>query len=143
MEVVNEDDVSKEELYKRAIIWYRKFFKNPGGIVETLDSVNNKIVLKPQFAAFREKDKVKVQSAIVKCTLIINFKDGKYRYEVKDLNLKQTSYFPIERLFKADDPNIEDNYNTLNEANNYITSMLGDLESGMREPSNKVKKDEW
>jgi len=142
-DVITEDGVDSKELYKRALVWYRHFYKNPTGIVETSDSVTGTLVLKPQAAVFREKDKVKVQSAIVRYTLVIGFKDGKYRYEIKDLNLKAASYVPIEKLFNASDPNLEDNYNTLNEANKYFLALIDDLVASMREPSNKVKTDEW
>jgi hypothetical protein len=86
---------------------------------------------------------VKVQSAVVKYTLTLSFKDGKYRYEIKNVNLQAASYMPIEKLFNQNDPNIEDNYNTLNEAHNYFTNLIEDLQAGMRQPSVKLKKDDW
>ena len=101
------------------------------------------MTLKPQFQVFREKDKVKIQAAIVKYTLVLSYKDGKYRYEIKDINIKSASYYPIERLFNNSDPNIEDNYHTLSEAHKYFTDLIADLEAAMDTPSNKVKKDDW
>jgi hypothetical protein len=86
---------------------------------------------------------VKAQSAIVKYTLEIGFKDGKYRYEIKDVNIKAASYLPIEKLFNENDPNIEDNYNTLTEAGKYFSELIDNLKESMEEPSVKVKKDEW
>jgi hypothetical protein len=143
MDVVTEDGVGKAEFFKRAGNWYHKFYKNPGGIVEQMDSVNGKVVLKPALQVYRTKNNVKVQAAIVKYTLEIGLKDGRYRYEIKNINLQAASYSPIEKLFNADDPNIEDNYHTLDEANKYFTDLIEDLKAGMRLPSNKVKKDDW
>jgi len=143
MEVITIDGVNASELYKRANNWYHKFYKNPNGVVESADSVNGTMVFKPAFSAYRMKDGTKVQSAVVKYTLTLGFKVGKYRYEVKNINLQGASYVPIEKLFNASDPNIEDNYNTLNEANKYFTALIDDLAAGMREPSNKKKKDDW
>lgn len=143
MEVVTEDGVGKSELFKRARNWYSKFYKNPHGIVEEIDSVNGKLVLKPAFPAYRMKNTVKMQAAIIKYTLEIGFKDERYRYEIKNINLQAASYSPLEKLFNANDPNIEDNYNTLNEVNKYLKDLIEDLKDGMRQPSNKVKKDDW
>ena len=143
MDVVTEDGVSKAEFFKRAGNWYHKFYKNPGGILEQMDSVNGKLILKPAFQVYRMKNTVKVQAAIVKYTLEIGLKDGRYRYEIKNINLQAASYFPVEKLFNANDPNIEDNYHTLDEANKYFKDLIEDLKAGMRQPSNKVKKDEW
>lgn len=143
MDVITEDGVDKTELYRRANNWYKKFYKNPSGAIESADSVNGAMVFKPAFSAFRTKDGAKVQSAVVKYTLTLSFKDGKYRYEIKNINLQAASYYPIEKLFNQNDPNIEDNYNTLNEAHNYFTNLIEDLQAGMREPSAKKKKDDW
>jgi hypothetical protein len=142
-EVINLEGVNAKELYKRAANWYKKFYKNPHGVIEQADSVNGQMIFKPGFSAFRIKDGQKVQSAVVKYTLTLGFKDGRYRYEIKNINLQAASYYPIEKLFNASDPNIADNYNTLNEAHTYFTKLIDDLEAGMREPSNKVVKDEW
>jgi len=143
MEVVTMDQVDRMELFKRANNWYHKFYKNPNGVIESADSVNGTMVFKPAFSAYRTKDGTKVQSAVIKYTLTLGFKDGKYRYEIKNVNLQGASYSPIEKLFNASDPNIEDNYNTLNEAHKYFTALMDDLEASMREPSVKKKKDEW
>jgi hypothetical protein len=143
MEVVTEDGADKSELFRRMSNWYHKFYKNPGGIVEQSDSVNGKLILKPAFPVYRMKNNVKVQSAIVKYTLEVGFKDGKYRYEIKNINLQAPSYFPIEKLFNSAYPDIEDNYHTLTEASNYFNDMMEDLKAGMRVPSGKIKKDDW
>jgi len=143
MEVVTEDGTDRMELFGRSGNWLHKFYKNPTGIVEQSDSANGKLILKPAFPVYRMKNNVKVQAAIVKYTLEISFRDGRYRYEIKDINIQAPSYFPIEKLFNANDPNIADNYNTLDEANKYFNDLIEDLKAGMRQPSNKVKKDDW
>ncbi len=147
MEVIPIDDADNIELFKRARIWINDYYKNPGSIIEELDSVNGKIVLKPQFPTYRTlKNEVKAQSAIVRYTLVLGFKDGKYRYEIKDLNLKAESYFPIEKLFnekEVNSDNIADNFNTLKETDIVLRSLINNLKETMKEPSVKVKKDEW
>ena len=144
MEVVSMDGVDKMELFKRTRNWVKSYYKNPTAFTEEMDSVNGKIVMKPQFATYRIlKNDVKAQSAIVRYTLVVSLKDGKFRYEIKDLNLKEASYFPIEKLFNEKDPNMEDNYNTLKEANETILDLINNLKESMKEPSTKVKKDEW
>ncbi|MEP7128938.1 MAG: DUF4468 domain-containing protein [Chitinophagales bacterium] len=144
MEVISMDEIDKTELFKRSQNWMKEYYKNPTGFLETADSVNGSLVMKPQFATYRIlKNGVKAQSALVKYTLVVGFKDGRYRYEIKDVNLKAASYEPIEKLFNESDPNIEDNYNTLNEANKSFLELINNLKESMKEPSVKVKKDEW
>lgn len=144
MEVVPMDNIDKTELFKRSGNWMKAFYKNPTGFLEQADSVNGVLLMKPQFATYRIlKNGVKAQSAIVKYTLEIGFKDGKYRYEIKDVNIKAASYLPIEKLFNENDPNIEDNYNTLTEAGKYFSELINNLKESMEEPSVKVKKEEW
>lgn len=143
MEVVTEEGADKMELFKRAGNWYHEFYKNPVGIVEVIDSVSGKLILKPAFTVYRIKNNVKVMAGIVKYTLEIGFKDQKYRYEIRNINLQASSYFPIEKLFNAGDPDIADNYHTLDEAGKYFDDLIEDLKAGLRQPSIKVKKDDW
>ncbi len=142
MEVVPVD-ADVRELWKRGVIWYRQFYKNPHGVVESLDSVAGRIVLKPQFTAFREKKGVQVQAGVVKYTLVLAMRENRYRYEIKDINLKAASYYPIERLFDAKDPDVEDNYALLTEVHRYCTALIEDLKAAMKQPSQRVRTDDW
>ena len=144
MEVVPLEGVDKMELFRRSQKWMTAYFKNPAGFLETADSAGGNLVMKPQFPVYRTlKNGVKAQAAIVRYSLVMGFKDGRYRYEIKDVNLKAASYEPIEKLFNANDPNIEDNYNTLNEADKSFRELINNLKESMKEPSRKVKMDEW
>ncbi|MEO6168028.1 MAG: DUF4468 domain-containing protein [Chitinophagales bacterium] len=144
LEVVPADGVEKLELFRRSRNWMMAYYKNPAGFLEQADSVIGMLVMKPQFATYRIlKNGVKAQAAIVKYTLEVGFKDGRYRYEIKDVNLQSASYQPIEKLFNENDPNIEDNYNTLIEADKSFLELINNLKESMKEPSVKVKKDEW
>src|SRR5256885_832704 len=42
-EVVNVAGVSKDELYKRAMAWFKKYYKNPADVIREKDSVNSVI----------------------------------------------------------------------------------------------------
>lgn len=144
MEVVPMEGVDRMELYRRSQKWMTAYFKNPAGFLETADSASGSLVMKPQFPVYRTlKNGVKAQAAIVRYSLVIGFKDGRYRYEIKDVNLKAASYEPIEKLFDENDPNVEDHYNTLNEADKSFRELINNLKESMKESSSKVKKDEW
>src|SRR5215831_7283940 len=145
MEVNQTDGVTKSELMKRAMNWIHHYYKNPGGIISQVDTVAGIILLKPQFETFRTlKSGVKASSAIIRYTLNLGFKDGgHYRYEIKDVNMKAESYFPVEKLFDPNDPNAADHFNTLSEANKTFLDLISDFKKGMDIPSEKVKKDDW
>ncbi|MBA3648732.1 MAG: DUF4468 domain-containing protein [Chitinophagales bacterium] len=143
-EISQTDGVERAELMKRAMNWVHHYYKNPTGIINLSDSINGVIILKPQFVTYRVKDDIKVQASMIRYTLTLGFKDGgKYRYEIKDINLKADSYFPLEKLFDENDPNVADHYNTLSEADRTFQELIKGLKKGMDMPSEKIKKDEW
>jgi len=97
--VNNVDGVTKDQLYRRAFTWANTFYKNPGDVIREKDSQTGKLVIKARFRISNEPDKKGVVTAAgdVMYTLTLNFKDGRYKYEITKINWQQVSYYPIER----------------------------------------------
>ncbi|MFN8154818.1 MAG: DUF4468 domain-containing protein [Bacteroidia bacterium] len=86
-------------LYQRALEWANKYYKNPADVIRERDSIGGQIVCKARFKIMNPADKkgVATDAGNVMYTLKIQFKDGRYRYELTEINWKQQSYYPCER----------------------------------------------
>lgn len=145
--VVTAAGESQSELYKRAINWVNIFYKNPADVLREKDSVSGKIVCKHRFKIVNEADKktgfIK-DAGLVQYTLNLQFKDGRYKYELTEINWKQLSYYPIERWMDSKAAGYAKEYDYyLVQADETAKKIVADLEKGMTIPSVKPKKEEW
>ncbi len=87
------------DLYHNALLWANSYYKNPGDVIRERDSVNGKIVCKARFKIMNPPDKkgFAAEAGNVMYTLTLQFKEGRYRYEMTDFNWKQQSYYACER----------------------------------------------
>jgi len=97
--VIEVHGANKEEIYKRAFNWANSYYKNPADVIREKDPVAGKLLIKARYRINNEPDKkgVVTQAGDVMYTLTMNFKDGRYKYEITKINWQQTSYYPIER----------------------------------------------
>ena len=107
-EVPEVAGASKSELYDRAIKWGGDYYKN---FAEKLRKQNKEageieIFSRFPFYAYDKKgEKTTSRQGLAQYTLTILFKDGRYKYTVTDLNMKATSYMPLEPWLDREDPN--------------------------------------
>ena len=94
---VIEQSGSADNLYKKAYRWFFSYYKNPHNVVK--ESANNKIIAQPRFKILNPKNKkgVATMGGIVKYSFTVIFKDGRYKYNITNIEWKQTSKYPIER----------------------------------------------
>ena len=143
-EVVELPGTTSKELAKRVITWGKKYYTNWNGMSPTIDSVNGKIIAKPQVSVYRtNKDGVKSIANVIKYEMTIDVKDGKYRITITDFTIKAASVTPIETLFNESSPTAEDNFNQLQQVDELMSTLLSNLEEAMQIPSEQVKKDDW
>lgn len=139
--VVNELG-NKDELYERGLLWFSKFYKNPTDVIREKDKENGKIKGIARFQLHAEDKDTKVPKGAIEYTLNLEFKDKRYRYTITNFNLKQSSYFPLERWLNKKDPASTENINLyLIQIDTYINELTKNLEKGMN-PVEK-KKDDW
>ncbi len=98
-EVVNVPGKSADEIYKEANKWMHSYFKNADKVIRHKDNIKKSILAKPRFRVLNPPDKngTQLMGGIVKYTLIIEAKNGRFRYTLTNFNWKQPSYYPIER----------------------------------------------
>lgn len=97
--VVEIPAIGADSLYRKALLWANRYFKNPADVIRERDSVNHKVVCKARYRITNEADKdgVMTPAGDVMYTLTIETKDGKFRYEMTRFNWQQKSAYPIER----------------------------------------------
>lgn len=80
---------------------------------------------------------------MVKYSISIMVKDGKYKYEITKINLQAPSYKPIETYFNENDPMKEEHWNTLTQADDAFNTLIGFLKEGMEKSTSAPKKEDW
>lgn len=132
-------------LFQRALSWANTFYKNPGDVIREKDSVAGKIVCKARFKISNPADKkgFATDAGNVMYTLTLQFKDGRYRYELTDFNWKQQSYYACERWTDKTKASYEPQFDYyLEQVNSTATEVLKKLEKSMS-AAPSAKTDDW
>ena len=143
--VVEVPATSAEELYQRALQWFRSNYKNPSEVIRENDSVQKKIVGKPRFRISNppNKDGTKTDAGVVQYTITISARDGRFKFELTDFNWKQVSNYPCERWYDKDLPSYSKAYDEyIRQTDNNIQSVIGSLKNAMTNEK-ASKKDNW
>lgn len=144
-EVIEIPGTSKDELYKRAFAWANVFYKNPTDVIREKNPQEGKILIKARFKISNEADKKGVVTAAgdVMYSLTLNFKDGKYKYEITKINWQQLSYYPIERWKDTSAGSYKPVYNHyLSQTDEILKAVIADFKIKIAEPP-KVKSTDW
>ncbi len=142
-EVVDVPGTKQAELYKRTMVWITKFYPNPTGVIQTKDSVSGEIVGKAQFK-ISSKDKKGVESfdGVVAYTITLNFKDGKFKYEISRIHWKQTSYYDVSKWMDTKDQYYKEAYQGyIQQTNAYFDNLKTELKKAVKSPPAAKKKD--
>ena len=144
-DVVQAPGVQAAELYKRAKIWVYGFYKSPSTVIQKLDLVTNVFEGKSSIIIVKTmKDGSKSTNTFMNYSITLNFKDGKYRYKITNLNVKDLSYHPAEKLSTEKDmPTLAWNCEILKQTDDSLKDIIQKMKNGMAKPSNAVKNDNW
>ncbi len=140
-----EVPANKDSLYRKGQAWFRKFYKNPTGVIRESDTTSGKILGKHQIKILNPADKKGIQTmkGITQYSVNTNYKDNKVRIVLTEINLNATSYYPIENwLDKTAKDFTPKNYFYLEQIDKQMKEILVDFEKYMKEPK-KGKQDEW
>lgn len=143
--IIELTEVNKDTLYNRGKRWFFSYFKNPYGVIREENKNEYKIMGKHQIKILNPPDKKGIQSmrGIVQYTIITQFKEKKARIILTDFNLKETSYFPLERwLDKSSVYYSNKNYYYFEQINKEMNSIINNFEQFMKK-DNPVKSDNW
>ena len=79
-------------------------FKNYASLIRVNDKEKGLLTIKPRFAlkGLHEETGTRTRPGIVIYTLKLTFADNKYDYRIEKINLKQNSYFGIEKWYDTE-----------------------------------------
>ena len=140
-DVVETPGIPKSELYKRAVIFFNTYFPSKA-VLQSSDSVAGHLEGKAKFDTYKESKGVKSLNERMQYSVIIDVKEGKYRYQITNINLQAQSYKPVEK-YLADDDKDELHAAALTQAHEQFEKIEQDIRDAMDKPSVKVKKDDW
>lgn len=138
-------NASKDSLFKKGKIWFKTFYKNPIGVIRQEDASNGLIMGKHQIKVLNPADKKGIQTmrGIVQYTITTHFKENKVRIVLNEINLKETSYTPVEKwLDKTAIGFTTKNYYYLEQIDNEMKATIKNFEEFMAKPQTE-KKDNW
>ncbi|MVN76906.1 DUF4468 domain-containing protein [Hymenobacter sp. HMF4947] len=84
-DVVDVPGATKDELYTRASEWFAKTYNSANNVLQMQDRTAGQLVGKPVLATTVRSLGANYPAGIVKYTISVYLKDGKYKYEITDL----------------------------------------------------------
>jgi len=140
IEVVNEDATSKD-LFYRCVSWINKEFENPNSVTKKRDMVNGRIEIFHRFRVYNTLENgSKSAAGTVLYTLIIRFKDGRYRAEMTDFIIKRQIRTPANIWLDKTKIDYSPNYAT--QLDEFAKTKLESLKKGMM-PEKVYQEEEW
>ena len=144
--VVEVKGVAAGELYQRINAWFLSYYKNPAEVIRENDSINNKMVGKPRFrlSNMADKDGVKLDGGVTQYTITVAAKDGRFKYEITDVNWKQLSAFPAERWMDTKSASYAPVYNEyLQQLDKTAGEVIASLKKAVTEAKQVKDKNNW
>lgn len=139
-------NVSKDELYKRALNWANTYYKNPTDVIRENNREEGKIVCKARYKIMNPADKkgFATEAGVVMYTLNLQFKDGRYKYELTEINWKQQSYYPIEKWIDTKSAAYKPEFDFyLKQVDDSTKEIISSLDKALRTNTVSDKKDDW
>lgn len=142
-EVVQQANATPQELFDRAMIWVKKFYKNTAEVIKSSDRDKGVIQLRSSVRIYVVKeDGSKIFKNIVYYNMKIECRPGRYRYTITDFNEKAAAAAPVEVWLNTENPKWEiGQYAYLNQIDEQILALIESLEEGMNPPV--IVEDEW
>lgn len=143
--VVESPGLSATQAYQKGLAWAMKYYKNPTDVIRERDSLNNSMLCKARFKISNPPDKkgFATDAGLVMYTLKVQFKDGRYRYELTEINWKQTSHYPAERWMDTKNQMYKSEYAYyLQQTDTEVKEVIKSLEKAMQEKE-AAKSDDW
>ncbi len=142
---VFQEEGSREDLFNRASEWLHQYFANPLYVTKVRDASSGVIKGRHQFELFFEdKDGIKKRAGMVLYSFKIESRDGRYRYTIDELMLRQQSRYPLENWLDKSDPNYNPQWEEyLGQVNSYVLEkFVPSLQEAMK-PKAVVEEEEW
>ena len=143
-EVPKVADATAPELYDKAYGWLKGYYKNYAEKLRKSDKDAGLIEVFARFPIYAyDKKGVKTASrqGLIQYTLTLLFKDGRYKYEITKLNLKEKSYQPLEKWLDREDSNARNHAFYLTDIDAELKDVVASLKKAMT--ATEKAEDDW
>jgi len=138
---------TKDQLFNRCVYWLNNYYKSPTRVTQIRDLPSGKILGKHFFSLYTLDtiDNVKKKTAKVNYTFTIIFKDGRYRWEINELEVISGRKVPIGEMLNKSDTMYHKKWKSyLIQINDFIENWSNNLENKMQpEKPKKEENDNW
>ncbi|MDP6909197.1 MAG: DUF4468 domain-containing protein [Flavobacteriales bacterium] len=144
-EVSEVAGVPSADLYDRAMGWVKGYYKNYAEKLRKNDRDAGEIEIFGRFPIFAyDKKGVKTTSreGLIQYTLVIRFRDGRYKYTLNKLNLKDMSYQPLELWLDRDHHNARNHSFYMTDVDLELNEMLNKMKAAIAAPPD-AGEDDW
>ncbi len=138
--------IKADVLYKRAMGWFKTYYKNPTEVIRENDSLKLKITGKPRFKIYNPADKegTKTDGGLIQYTITVAAKDGRFKYELTEFNWKQQSYYAGERWMDTKSQMYSPVYaEYLKQLDQYAKDLIKNLMDALLHEKPVKDKDNW
>lgn len=143
--IVQADSINKEELYKRTKRWFIDTYKSGKDVIQLDDKENGDLIGKGFFETYWGQQTINIWQ-----TIKVQVKDGRYRYEITDFNVKYyyagefvTGNRNIDMTLEAWDKSFSGRNNKRNEIYTDINSKVLSLIASLEKFVKSKPKDDW
>jgi len=136
---------SAQELFDRAMKWGGEYHKNFGEKLRKQDRETGEMELFVRFPIYAYDAKgVKTNSVqgLVQYSMLLRFRDGRYKYTLDGLNLKATSHEPLEKWLDPEDSNARNHSFYLTDVDTEIQNMIEEMTKAIAKSAD-APKDDW
>ena len=143
--IVDLPDLSQAEAYEKAREWIRSNYKDPGSFFTIQDAEQGKLEGKHRIPLFKTVDKERIRTQLlVKYTLTMWFKDGRYRYRMTNFNLERASYYPLEQWLESEGASDPATRDYALQVNTFSEELIESLKAAMAKPKPAVTdENDW
>lgn len=153
-EVIKVDSTTKEELYNRAKRFFVETYKSANDVVQLDDKENGEIIGKGIFKVMYNQGIAGMQPTSVYHTISVAVKDGRYKYEIRELIIDYyssgsrigTSYIPGTQVHSPVENWLGSKMKMirryLTEINSHVEVSIGQLKATMSK-NITTKKEDW
>lgn len=144
-EVVEVDGMSAGSLYDKALGWANGFYNNPANVIRESDREKGLIICKSRYRLSNPADKkgVVTSAGDAMYTLTIQFREGRFRYSLSELNWMKASAYPAEQWMDESSQYYKEEFAYyLIQSDMVAKETTASLKETMTTPVSE-KKDDW
>ncbi len=137
---------TKNELFNRCVYWLNDFYKSPTRVTQIRDLPTGKILGKHNFPlySYDTVTKTNIKTAKVNYTFTVMFKDGRYKWQIDELEVISGKKVPLEEMINKNDPRYNKEWKSyLTQIAEFVKSWSNNLEAKMKPEETKKEKDDW